>query len=949
MENNINDSKKYISLARLSNFLDNIKSLYSQIGHKHTTADITDYTVDTELSSTSTNPVQNKVLDAEFEAVSTAMNALEQSIDTAIEEVKKDSSEKDIVVLYEAQQSAKNYTDIVAAGKSDLNHNHDSDYDAAGTAEEKAADSLASAKSYTDTKVADLVSFTVVDNKIGTHNTSTSAHNDIRDIITGLTNRLNALANSDDTTLDQLSEIVEYIKNNKSLIDGITTSKVNVSDIIDNLTTNVVNKPLSAAQGVAIKTLIDEIKDVKADWNQNDSTSIDYIKNRPFWTGNPTETPLVNSVTFNTTAGNGYAYARNPFFIELIKDVEYDVTWNGTTYTSTCKLLSGVLAIGNASILGMGSNTQEPFLINYQNGANYVYASNAQSVTISIVAHIPEVHKIDNKYIDFPEGSYIGVANENFGEVFNDYENNTASGAFSHAEGSSTTASGNFSHAEGANTIASGHWSHAEGYHTDATARWSHAEGYATTAASDAQHVQGKFNVVDTENKYAHIVGNGSDNSNLANIHTLDWDGNGWFKGNIYVGGDSMDDATATLVKSTDIIPIENGGTGATDVSTARTNLGLEDSITLGSVEITLPYGNNWSDVVYGNGKFVAVAENSSVAVYSENGVTWNETTMPASAQWKSVVYGNGKFVAIAYGTDVAAYSTDGITWIETTMPSSTNWQAAAFGNGTFIAVAFSSYRAAYSTDGVNWTETTLPSSVAWYCASFGNNTFVVVANNNNKAAYSTDGITWESATMPSSANWLDVTYGNGKFVAIASSNTVAAYSTDGITWESGYMPVSTTWSRVAFGNGVFVVITNNSTRTAYSTDGIDWTKAEMTLTRSWRCFTYGCGKFVAIPYGDTDATISTDGINWSTSAHVLKDVNDADITQTIKSALGISGATSSQTITPVIPDISGLATKAYVDIRVPAWTSADEGKFLRIVNGTPAWSTIPNAEEATF
>ena len=32
-----------------------------------------------------------------------------------------------------------------------------------------------------------------------------------------------------------------------------------MSDIIDNLTTNVTNKPLSAAQGVALKALIDAI------------------------------------------------------------------------------------------------------------------------------------------------------------------------------------------------------------------------------------------------------------------------------------------------------------------------------------------------------------------------------------------------------------------------------------------------------------------------------------------------------------------------------------------------------------------------------------------------------------------------------------------------------------------------------------------------------------------
>lgn len=92
------------------------------------------------------------------------------------------------------------------------------------------------------------------------HNTDASAHNDIRILIAELVNRLNAIADSDDQTLDQLSEIVAYIKNNKSLIDGVTTSKVNVGDIVNNLTTNVADKPLSAAQGIALKGLIDGLE-----------------------------------------------------------------------------------------------------------------------------------------------------------------------------------------------------------------------------------------------------------------------------------------------------------------------------------------------------------------------------------------------------------------------------------------------------------------------------------------------------------------------------------------------------------------------------------------------------------------------------------------------------------------------------------------------------------------
>ena len=94
---------------------------------------------------------------------------------------------------------------------------------------------------------------------VSTHNTKTDAHNDIRLLITALTNRLDALANSDDNTLDQMAEVVAYIKANRDLIEQVTNGKVSVSDIVNNLTTNVSNKPLSAAQGVALKALIDAI------------------------------------------------------------------------------------------------------------------------------------------------------------------------------------------------------------------------------------------------------------------------------------------------------------------------------------------------------------------------------------------------------------------------------------------------------------------------------------------------------------------------------------------------------------------------------------------------------------------------------------------------------------------------------------------------------------------
>ena len=119
---------------------------------------------------------------------------------------------------------------------------------------------------------------------------------------------------------------------------------------------------------------------------------------------------------------------------------------------------------------------------------------------------------------------------------------NTASGDNSHAEGGSTKASGINSHAEGGSTKASGINSHAEGSSTEASGFSSHAEGYWTYALSENQHVQGKFNIEDTSNKYAHIVGNGASDTSRSNAHTLDWDGNAWYAGNVSIEGTPTDD-----------------------------------------------------------------------------------------------------------------------------------------------------------------------------------------------------------------------------------------------------------------------------------------------------------------------------------------------------------------------------------------------------------------------
>lgn len=131
-----------------------------------------------------------------------------------------------------------------------------------------------------------------------------------------------------------------------------------------------------------------------------------------------------------------------------------------------------------------------------------------------------------------------------------------ASGITSHAEGFLTHATGFTSHSEGGFTAANGNFSHAEGSATVALGNKAHAEGGSTAAQTLSQHVQGEYNILDTEGSvdtrgaYAHIVGNGTADDARSNAHTLDWDGNAWFAGDVYIkstSGTNKDEGSKKL------------------------------------------------------------------------------------------------------------------------------------------------------------------------------------------------------------------------------------------------------------------------------------------------------------------------------------------------------------------------------------------------------------------
>lgn len=153
----------------------------------------------------------------------------------------------------------------------------------------------------------------------------------------------------------------------------------------------------------------------QSDWNQNDETAVDYIKNRPFYTADPAETSLVDESALSTW----YEYDDNAIATKieyndiseistyaaapsvLVLDQTYKVTWDGTEYDLVCFSDddTGYYCLG-----GTVSNFEEYSFSIANNAKNlYVYipasegtsASHTLKIAIETIEDIP----IDEKYI----------------------------------------------------------------------------------------------------------------------------------------------------------------------------------------------------------------------------------------------------------------------------------------------------------------------------------------------------------------------------------------------------------------------------------------------------------------------------------------------------------------------------------------------------------------------
>jgi hypothetical protein len=307
-----------------------------------------------------------------------------------------------------------------------------------------------------------------------------------------------------------------------------------------------------------------------------------------------------------------------------------------------------------------------------------------------------------------------------------------------------------------------------------------------------------------------------------------------------------------------------------------------------------MPSSQQWSNIVFGNGYFVAFSSSAAVCAYSPDGVNWTQIATPAILA--NVTYGNGMVVGtIATASSNAYYLPVGpgasFTWATATLPNSCIWTGGAYGNGLFTLIgngSSSGMFAAYSTTGTTWSAGNIPSTFLSFAAvQYGNNIFVAVSTT-GAILRSPDGITWLAYTAISGVTGtpISMAYGNGLFAFVASgtANATMYTSPDGITWTSRTLLASGLWTSITFGLGLFL-LTQWTAATPAATIAAVWAEYTSTVTQvvpftsttaetmatsaTWQDIAYGNGVWCAIAGGPVNSTVSNysaNGTSWTAS-----------------------------------------------------------------------------------
>ena len=299
-----------------------------------------------------------------------------------------------------------------------------------------------------------------------------------------------------------------------------------------------------------------------SDWDQNDPTSADYIRNKPAINGSIGENSIIKNDVDNIAGALAFrilqAVESESMYIVSDEDRIAGQLAAGDVFSvyfknnyDLCGEITAIKTMGNGTaridvdtfiteaLVEDPTDMQNVFrvpakpTVGYLQVADYSHAGGYNTKAVGFAAHAggnntmaagkyshTEGHSTEAAYAAHAEGKGTkahGQTSHSEGYQTQaqasgshaEGNKTTASGIASHSEGFETIASGDYSHSQGNTSKATGNSAHAEGYNTIASGVYSHAEGYSTKASGADSHAEGKG--TEASGKYSHTEGNGTE------------------------------------------------------------------------------------------------------------------------------------------------------------------------------------------------------------------------------------------------------------------------------------------------------------------------------------------------------------------------------------------------------------------------------------------------------
>lgn len=246
----------------------------------------------------------------------------------------------------------------------------------------------------------------------------------------------------------------------------------------------------------------------------------------------------ISSIVYNKTTNTTTVTTRST--------LEADVSYNGCTFVLRNEsyfydpALTLTSDTGGTSVVIKGKISNERFYIDTCANSNDVYISIIEHPEIGDVFIGTDAYAIGENNFAYDRAAFsTGRDNKSIGQYSTTFGRDNIASYCGTAMGRRNKAIGDYSTTMGEEVIAKGSYSTAMNLHTEANGEASTAIGYYTSANGKYQFVAGANNIVDNNNKYAMIIGNGS-GAIKSNALTVDWNGNLNVIGDIYSNNENL-------------------------------------------------------------------------------------------------------------------------------------------------------------------------------------------------------------------------------------------------------------------------------------------------------------------------------------------------------------------------------------------------------------------------